>query len=547
MTASALFTFAGGIGLFLLGMRLMTDGFKQAAGNQLRQILIQATRSRLRGLVSGILITSLVQSSSAVIFATIGFVNAGLLTLAQAIGVIYGSNLGTTLTSWIVALVGVKVDVRALAMPAIGIGMALWILRPRHRTGSFGQAIAGLGLFFLGINILQEAFAGTDHTLLADLWGDGHLGAVFLLVGAGILLTTLMQSSSAALAITLTAAAGGLIPLSAAAAMVIGANVGTTSTALLATFGATASARKAAFAHVGFNLVTAVAALILLPTLLALIHWLSANLGMSDQPATLLALFHTLTKLLGVLLMWPLTGVLVNQLERLVPEPVATKGQPRHLDRNVQLTPLMALEALILELREMGRDARAIARDSLCGRDEDERLAERGQALEHINDAVAEFCAGMETSDDQPHEILPHCLRVAHYQVNLGHLAQELRTLMASDHGYPEDIQRAFAVLTQQATSMLDAMEQQELPLDNLASAEREFLRSYEAFKHQLLVAGSRGRLGPAALSTRLEQISVIKRLVEQGCKSERVFREAAAGVRALAPPPPDNPSPELA
>ena len=151
-------SFIGGIGLFLLGMMMMTDGLKMAAGDALKHILSEWTRTPLRGFLSGVLITSLVQSSGAVTVAVIGFVNAGLLDILQTVYVIYGTNIGTTMTSWLVAIVGVKLHVQALALPMIGLGMFLRVISGSTRRGALGDALAGFGLFFLGIAILKNTF-----------------------------------------------------------------------------------------------------------------------------------------------------------------------------------------------------------------------------------------------------------------------------------------------------------------------------------------------------------------------------------------------------
>ena len=161
MTLSVMASLAGGLGLFIVGMGMMTDGLKIAAGEALRTLLERRTRSALRGLVAGILITAIVQSSTAVTLATFGFVNAGLLTLTTAVWVVFGTNVGTTMTGWLVALVGVKVDVGALALPLVGAGAALRLAaRGASGPAGLGQALTGFGLFFLGINILQQGFAG---------------------------------------------------------------------------------------------------------------------------------------------------------------------------------------------------------------------------------------------------------------------------------------------------------------------------------------------------------------------------------------------------
>lgn len=236
-----------------------------AAGPALNRILTSSTQTRLRGLGSGIVVTALVQSSSAVTVAAIGFVNAGLLTFGQSLWVIFGANVGTTMTGWLVALIGFKIKVEAAALPMIGLGMALRLSGAETRRGASGTALAGFGVLFLGIGFLQQAFSGTDAGIdLVGLSGQGFMSVVYFVL-AGILLTVLMQSSSASLAIVLTLAQANVIPLQEAAAAVIGANIGTTVTALLAAIGATPNARRAAGAHVLFNALTGTVALLLLP------------------------------------------------------------------------------------------------------------------------------------------------------------------------------------------------------------------------------------------------------------------------------------------
>jgi len=197
--------FLGGLGLFLLGMSLLTDGLKLAGGRALRHILGDWTRTRLRALISGITVTALVQSSSAVTVATIGFANAGLLTLSQSIWVIFGSNVGTTMTGWLVALIGFNLRIETFALPAVGIGALLYLFLRRVRPRHLGLALAGFGLLFLGIDVLQHAFAGLSQQVdLAALARPG-LSGVLMMVLLGALLTVLMQSSSASMAMALTA------------------------------------------------------------------------------------------------------------------------------------------------------------------------------------------------------------------------------------------------------------------------------------------------------------------------------------------------------
>ena len=188
----------------------MTEGLRVAAGRSLHSMLSNWTRSKPRGFVSGVLLTAIVQSSGAVTVATIGFANAGLLTLGEAAWVVFGSNVGTTMTGWLVATVGLKVKISALALPFLGIGMALRILRPSQRLGGFGGAVAGFGALFLGLAFLKEVFGGLGDSVNLGFLEDLGTWGLVLGIGIGATLTMLMQSSSAALVIVLTACSQGI-------------------------------------------------------------------------------------------------------------------------------------------------------------------------------------------------------------------------------------------------------------------------------------------------------------------------------------------------
>jgi phosphate:Na+ symporter len=354
---------AGGVGLFLLGMGLMTDGLKLAAGPALERILANSTETRLRALASGVAVTALVQSSSAVTVAAIGFVNAGLLNLSQALWVLFGANVGTTMTGWLVALVGLKFKIEALALPLIGVGMILRLSGERDRRSALGMALAGFGVLFLGIDMLKDTFSGlsTDFNLPAGT----SVRDVLVLVLIGIVLTVLMQSSSASLAVALTAAQGGLIAAEGAAAVVIGANVGTTVTALLAAIGATANAKRAAAAHILFNLLTGVVALLLLPWLVTLLGVLRARLHLEAAPAAEVALFHSVFNVLGVVLIWPWATRLTRLLQTRFRSIEEEAGRPRFIDRTVLAVPALALDALAQEIRHLGQLSLATLRAAI--------------------------------------------------------------------------------------------------------------------------------------------------------------------------------------
>ncbi|MFC4728105.1 Na/Pi cotransporter family protein [Coralloluteibacterium thermophilus] len=521
MSPDALLHFAGGVGLFLLGMRLMSDGLKVAAGPALRGLLSAATASRARGVASGVLITALVQSSSAVIFATIGFVNAGLMNLAQAVGVVFGANVGTTLTSWIVALVGFNVDLQVLAMPAVALGMGLWILGGGRRA-ALGQALVGFGIFFLGLDALKGSFAGIGTEVGLDALPTRGLWGILLFAAVGGVLTVLMQSSSATLAVTLTAAAGGLVPLTAAAAMVVGAKVGTTSTALFAVIGATPDARRAAAAHVAFSLLTAAAALPMLPLLLEASRWTAAHLGLETQPATVLAIFHTLSALLGLALIWPFTDRLVAWLGGRFARGEADEGQPRHLDRHVLGTPRLALDALDMELRRLAVIAHRMARSALSNEADDARLAAEQAVLDRLAEAVIGYAGSVPGGGDAVVDAaLPNAVRVAQYYRGMAERAEELgRTRLAAD--LPPDQQALVDRLHRDGQAVLDASQPRSGTLDLAAldAASAGFEAAYQEIKATLLRAGGRGELGPATLVRILDRASFLRRILDQARKA---------------------------
>ncbi len=333
-------TLLGGIGLFLLGMILLTDGMKAAAGGALRSGLSRMTGGPVRALFAGIGATAIVQSSSATVLTTIGFVSAGLLTFPQAIGLILGANLGTTSTGWIVSLLGLKLSLGSIALPIVGAGALLRLLL-RGRAASIGLAIAGFGLVFVGIDVLQQGMSTLSSRFDPSAFPGRSLFGRITLVGIGVAMTVVMQSSSAAVATTLTAAHSGTIDLAQGAALVIGQNVGTTVTAALAAIGASVPAKRTAMVHIAFNFIAGVFAFLLMPLFVGIADgsWTAG----SFDPATSLASFHTAFNLLGIAIILPLTGVLARTITRLVPE----RGMPatRHLDTSVTRVPAVAVEA----------------------------------------------------------------------------------------------------------------------------------------------------------------------------------------------------------
>lgn len=515
---------AGGVGLFLLGMWLMTDGLKLAAGPALERILARSTGTRLRGLASGMLITAVVQSSSAVTIATIGFVNAGLLTLGQALWVLFGTNVGTTMTGWLVAVAGVDFKIEAFALPMVGVGMVLHLTGQGARRGALGMTLAGFGVLFLGIDILKDTFTDLGGQMVLP-GGEGALG-VLAHVGAGAVLTVLMQSSSAALAVALTAAQGGLVTINDAAAVVIGANVGTTVKAMLAALGATPNARRAAAAHVLFNLLTGAVALLLLPWLVDFIEQVRDWMELDAAPAVTLALFHTAFNVLGVVLMWPLAGRLAAFLAGRFRTAEEDEAKPRHLDRNVLSVPPLALDALVQEVRRMGaialRGARRVWGVQPAG--VPATLPEQ-VVVAQLNIAIAAFIADLHrvSMAAESAQKLPEVLRAARYYDTVTELAADLAAMPYPDTlGPPALRDRIIDFVSETAPLLMADLEAGAVEPD---ARHADMQRRYHALKAAILAEGAGGSVDIHDMELCLRRLSRMRRLAEQALKASATLR----------------------
>ena len=327
----------GGIGLFLLGMIVMTSGLREIAGDAIRHLLIRFTRTPLSGAVTGACATAILQSSSATTVAVVGFVAANVMSFPAGLGIIFGANIGTTLTGWMVALVGFKLKLGLLALPLVFAGSLLRLLGSGRLAGA-GMAVAGFGLLFVGIATMQEAMLDArDMFDFSRLTADSFSGRL-ILVGFGIGFTLVTQSSSAGVAATLTALFGGLIDFGQAAALVIGMDVGTTITAALAAAASNTNGKRAGFSHVIYNLMTGIGALFLIDVYVFVVTALAPQF--LEQNAELaLVTFHTLFNAAGVIVVLPFARPFARMMERLIPGDVpsytqaldpALKDEPRH-------------------------------------------------------------------------------------------------------------------------------------------------------------------------------------------------------------------------
>ncbi len=332
----------GGLGVFLLGVVIMTNGLKGVAGDALRTALSRFTRSPLSGACTGAVSTAILQSSSATTVAAVGFVGAGLLTFPQALGVIFGANIGTTITGWLIALLGFKFQLGSALMPLILFGVLMHLFG-RGRMQQGGLALAGFGLIFVGIATMQLGMSGMQGQITPDTFPPDTLLGRFQLVLIGVAITLVTQSSSAGVAAALTAVFTGTISFEQAAAMVIGMDVGTTATALFATMGGAAATRRTGYSHVVYNLMTGVGAFALLSPYVWLWEWWQPG-QLANHAEIALVAFHTGFNALGVIVIVPLAGPFARLMLRLVPE--TRNSLVCQLDPNLLGDPEMALEAI---------------------------------------------------------------------------------------------------------------------------------------------------------------------------------------------------------
>ena len=323
------FTLVGALGVFLYGMKLLSESLQKVAGKRMKHLLESMTSTRLKGILMGILVTVVIQSSSATTVMVVGFVNAGLLTLVQAVGVIMGANIGTTVTAWIISLFGFKMNLGLMALPLLGLGVP-FLFSKRDNLHSIGEMILGFSLLFLGLTFLQDSVPDLSlyPKVLENLAQYTQLGiwSVLLFVLVGIILTVVVQSSSATMALTLLMCANGWIDFTMAAAMVLGENIGTTITAVIAASVGNISARQTALFHFVFNVLGAFWVLLIFTPFLHLVDRMALESGIGSpildpsKAPIALSLFHTSFNVVNTLLMYWLTPQLVSLVKRILPQ-----------------------------------------------------------------------------------------------------------------------------------------------------------------------------------------------------------------------------------
>ena len=362
---------AAGVAIFLFGMLSLEEGFKAFTGGVLEKLLRKTTDKLWKSLTFGVVSTSVMQSSSLVSVITISFLSAGLISLTAGVGIIFGANLGTTTGAWLVAGFGLKIKISAYAMPMLVFGIVLVFQKAKELKGS-GYILTGLGFLFLGIHHMKEGFETFGGSFDLTAYAVSGYPGVLLFALIGVLATVVMQSSHATLVLIITALAAQQITYENALALAIGANVGTTITAIIGSLGANVDGRRLAGAHLLFNVATAIVAIGLIYQLTGVVDWVSSWVGIAHDNYTLkLAVFHSIFNGLGIALMLPVLNPMVRFLQRTIKQRVISSSEARYLNSaNIGL-PDTAIEAVRKETLRLFDNASEIIAEGLSLRLED--------------------------------------------------------------------------------------------------------------------------------------------------------------------------------
>ncbi len=434
MDISAFFTLVceivGGLGIFLLGMKHMSDGMQAVAGSSLRKLIGAVTNNRILATIVGVVVTCVVQSSSITTVMVIGFVNSGVMQLGQAIGVIMGANIGTTITGWILVL-----KIGKYGLPLLGGSAFFYLFSRGDRWRYWAMALMGVGMVFFGLEVMKDACSIIKETPAFEQWFQRFDASTYLGVlgcaAAGCILTVLVQSSSATLGITISLAVQGVISYETAAALVLGENIGTTITAFLASLGATTNARRAAYFHVIFNLVGVFWITLIFGWYIDLIQSLvDGNVaeavmvdGKQTFPYTVAAIAatHSVFNITNTIIFLPFVVVFERLLTKLVPSK-GFKEKPHLTDLDIRIleTPLLAIEQSRKEIEKMGDGCSKMldwSAELLQQDDPDkalaDRLRQREQVLDSVQDEIAEFVTHL-LSGNVPHSVATEARRQMH-------------------------------------------------------------------------------------------------------------------------------------
>ncbi len=478
---------AAGVAIFLFGMLFLEEGFKAFTGGLLEKVLAKTTDKLWKAISFGVVATTIMQSSSLVSVITISFLSAELIALAAGIGIIFGANIGTTTGAWLIAGLGLKVKISAYAMPMLVFGIILVFQKSRHLKG-IGYILAGLGFLFLGIHHMKEGFEAFRSSIdLTEFALTGYAG-LFAFAGIGIFATVVMQSSHATLVLIITALAAQQVTYENALALAIGANVGTTITAIIGSMSSNYQGKRLALGHLIFNVITGIIAIAFISQIVWAVDTVAQNVGIRDDDYTLkLAVFHTIFNVIGVVVLVPFVKQLVAFLERTIPAPTLDVVEPKYLTEAVLEFPETMLQAVRNEIIHLYDNAFEIIAhginlhrteimtapdlDELIEKDREihefdlDEVYERkvkalyARILEFISEAHADLPSEYM---DQLYALRRACREIVMTVKEIKHIRKNVTRYMVDDD---EDIRREYNALRAQMANLLrDIQEMRDTP-----------------------------------------------------------------------------------
>jgi phosphate:Na+ symporter len=408
-------TVVGGLGIFLLGMKHMSEGMQAVAGNRLRSLIGTVTSNRFTACGVGTLVTLLVQSSSVTTVMAVGFVNSGFMTLIQSIGVIIGANIGTTITGWILVL-----KIGKFGLPILGVAGLFYLFSKNEKLRYTAMSLMGIGMVFYGLHLMGGSFKTPEvkamlEQIFSTMAAGTYLGVLKCAL-VGCIATMIVQSSSATLGVTIALAQSGVIDYQTAAGLILGLNVGTTITAFLASLGATVNARRAAYSHIIFNIVGTVWLIPFFFLYTRLIQWIvgfSASPGEAADITALIALTHTGFNVINTIIFIPMIGLLAKIVTWLVKEPDHQETPHlTYLDVRILDSPAIGIQQSLAEVAEMGNHTQKMfgfLREIVTSKTPDEKLVKklfhREEVLDIVQKEVTEYLGNM-LSGNVPHDVV---------------------------------------------------------------------------------------------------------------------------------------------
>ncbi len=475
-----IFNLLGSLGVFLYGMKVMSDGIHKVAGEKMKSILNYMTKNRFMAVMTGFLITALIQSSSATTVMVVSFVNAGLLTLLQSIGVIMGANIGTTVTTWIVAFVGFKFKIQVIALPMIGIGLPLFFAKSKLKR-EWAEVFIGFGLLFLGLSFLKDSVPDMSahpeiFEFVKDFTGKGFLSyVIFVLLGAG--LTIAVQSSSAAMAITVTMAYKGWIDFPTASMIVLGENIGTTITAYLASIGTTVNARRTARAHLLFNLFGVLWMTFVFVYFIHFIDWISPWENTQINLPLKLSLFHTAFNVINTLICIWLVKYFAIVVEKIV------KPNKNDLNTEYKLIYLQSgrVDPTTFNLEQARQEIFKLAR--ICEDMFDTSLHLFFNPHKKLGDEV-EKIANQEKLTDQMQREITNFLTLCSEEALTDTYAKNINAMIRIVHeleGIGDSVLRIMLITKKKYDRKLQMHPEATQEINDIAKAVKEFMSLYNA------------------------------------------------------------------